>query len=331
MWGALFPGQGSQSVGMGRFLFEEFQSARELFEQASDTLSQNFKTLCFEGPESDLQLTQNTQPALLLVSVASFRVLGQLVPFAPQMGAGHSIGEYAALVASDVIPFDAALKAVRRRGQEMQQAVPIGEGAMCAVLGLADDVVRKLCELVEKESGFAPLEPANFNTPGQVVVSGSAKGIDWMRNNVKQDWLTEKLGEPAGKPKFIPLAVSAPFHCSMMKPAERAMADVLNAIEFKLPRFHVVQNLTASISSDPAMIRTRLIGQISGAVLWSQCQSQMIQSGVTQYIEFGNGKVLTGLLKKISAEHPSVTLQSFNLNSLEDIKTIEAQFKGGLA
>ncbi len=325
MWGALFPGQGSQSVGMGRFLFEEFQSARELFEQASDTLGQNFKKLCFEGPDADLQLTQNTQPALLLVSTASFRVLSEITPFTPQVAAGHSIGEYAALVASDVISFEAALKAVRRRGEEMQLAVPVGKGAMCAVLGVADETVRQLCQLVERESGLTPLEPANFNSPGQVVVSGSAEAVDWMRANVKHEWLMERLGPDAGKPKFIPLAVSAPFHCSLMKPAELAMEKVLTAIEFKMPRFHVVQNLTASSSSDPATIRSRLIGQISGAVLWSQCQSQMINSGVVRYVEFGNGKVLTGLLKKIAGEHPGLDVQSFNLNSLEDIKIAEAQ------
>lgn len=319
MWGALFPGQGSQSVGMGRFLFDEFATARRLFEEAGDTLKQDFRKLCFDGPAEDLQLTENTQPALLLVSTATFQVATEIMPLKIEAAAGHSVGEYAALVAAGVLPFTEALRAVRTRGQSMQKAVPVGSGAMCAVLGLTDDAVKKMCVIVEKQSGEKPLEPANFNSPGQVVVSGSAKAVEWMRTNVKPEWVAEHLGSDAGRAKLIPLAVSAPFHCSLMKPAEKEMRFVLEATDFKTSRFAVVQNLTAEVSNDPKVMRERLIGQISGAVLWTQCQESLLQRGIENYIEFGTGKVLAGLAKKIAGDKARV----FNLNSLDDLKALE--------
>lgn len=327
MWGALFPGQGSQSVGMGKFLFEEFAIARQLFEEAGDTVKINFKKLCFEGPEDALQLTENTQPALLLVSTSLFRVVDHIMPLKIEGAAGHSIGEYAALVTSGVIGFSDALHAVRARGQAMQRAVPIGEGAMCAVLGLSDGDVNKLCALVEKQSGEKPLEPANFNNPGQVVVSGSAKAAEWMRANVKPEWVAEHLGATAGRAKLIPLSVSAPFHCSLMKPAEEEMRSVLNGIAFNVSKFPVVQNLTAEASIDPNVIRERLIGQICGAVLWTQCQEALLSKGIERYIEFGSGKVLAGLAKKIAPENGPRKAKVYGLNSLEDLKTLELAVK----
>lgn len=319
MWGALFPGQGSQSIGMGRFLFDEFATARRLFEEAGDTLKLDFRKLCFEGPESDLQLTENTQPALVLVSTVTAQVASELMPLKIAGGAGHSVGEYAALVHAGVMSFSDALRSVKTRGQAMQRAVPVGEGAMCAVLGLSDEAVKKICILVEKQSGETPLEPANFNSPGQVVVSGSAKAIEWMRANVKTEWLTENLPGETGRAKLIPLAVSAPFHCSLMKPAEIEMRAVLETTNFSSPRFSIVQNLTAETSVDPKVIRERLIGQISGAVRWTQCQEALIEQGIERYIEFGTGKVLSGLAKKIAGDKARV----FNLNSLEDLKVLE--------
>lgn len=324
MLGALFPGQGSQAVGMGRFLFDEFAIARTLFEEASDTLKVNFKSLCFDGPESDLQLTENTQPALLLVSTVSFKVLNSLMPLDIKVAAGHSIGEYSALVASDVLAFSDALRAVRRRGFEMQKAVPVGEGAMCAVLGLSDVIVEKMVAKVQEISGFKPLQAANFNAPGQVVVSGSAKAVEWMRNNVKAEWMAENFGVEAGKPKFIPLAVSAPFHCAMMAPAQTAMDHFLSGLRFAKPRFSVVQNLKAESSSDPTQIREWLVGQVSGSVRWTECQSAMIARGAHEYIEFGHGKVLAGLAKKIASLHPGIEVKVHGLNSLDDLKAIEA-------
>ncbi|MDX9731989.1 MAG: ACP S-malonyltransferase [Bdellovibrionales bacterium] len=325
MWGALFPGQGSQAVGMGRFLFDEFADARMIFEEAGDTLKQDFKKLCFEGPEADLQLTENTQPALLLVSTATYLVVSSLMPFKARAAAGHSIGEYAALVAAGTLSFTDALRAVRTRGQAMQRAVPVGQGAMCAVLGLSDEAVRKLCTLVEEQSGEKPLEPANFNSPGQVVVSGSAKAVEWLRANVKQEWMLENMASDAGaRVKLIPLAVSAPFHCSLMKPAEEEMRDVLTATPFAAPAFAVVQNLTASPSSDVETIRERLIGQISGSVLWTQCQEELMHMEIFNYVEFGAGKVLAGLAKKIASGGAAAeNMRVFNMNSLEDLKTLE--------
>ncbi len=321
-WGALFPGQGSQSVGMGKFLFDEFQTARHLFEEAGDALKQDMKKLCFEGPESDLQLTENTQPALVLVSTVTARVAHETTGIQIEASSGHSVGEYAALVHAGVLQFTDALQAVRARGRAMQKAVPVGQGAMCAVLGLQDDVVKKLCVEVEKASGF-PLEPANFNSPGQVVVSGSAKAVEWMRENVKAEWMTEKLGPESGKPKFIPLAVSAPFHCRLMKPAEEEMAVVLKGLTFSAPKTSVVQNLTASSSTSPEEIREKLIGQISGAVLWTQCQQELLGRGITKYAEFGAGRVLQGLAKKIAGDQAQV----FGLNSIADLKALETATK----
>lgn len=321
-WGALFPGQGSQSVGMGKFLFDEFQTARHLFEEAGDALKQDMKKLCFEGPESELQLTENTQPALVLVSTVTARVAHEVTGVQIEAGSGHSVGEYAALVHAGVLQFTDALQAVRARGRAMQKAVPVGQGAMCAVLGLQDDVVKKLCAEVEKASGF-PLEPANFNAPGQVVVSGSAKAVEWMRENVKAEWMIEKFGPDSGKPKFIPLAVSAPFHCRLMKPAEEEMAIVLKGISFSAPKTAVVQNLTASSTNSPDEIREKLIGQISGAVLWTQCQQELLNRGLTKYVEFGAGRVLQGLAKKIAGDQAQV----FGLNSIADLKTLEAATK----
>lgn len=320
MWGALFPGQGSQSVGMGRFLFDEFATARRLFEEAGDTLKLDFRKLCFDGPESDLQLTENTQPALVLVSTATAQVASEIMPLKITAAAGHSVGEYAALVHAGVLSFSDALRSVKTRGQAMQRAVPVGQGAMCAVLGMSDDAVKKICQLVEKQSGESPLEPANFNSPGQVVVSGSAKAVEWMRANVKAEWLAEHLPGETGRAKLIPLAVSAPFHCSLMKPAEAEMRAVLETTNFAYPRFSVVQNLTAESSSEPKLIRERLIGQISGAVLWTQCQEALLHQGIERYVEFGSGKVLAGLAKKIAGDKARV----FNLNSLDDLKALEA-------
>lgn len=321
-WGALFPGQGSQSVGMGKFLFEEFQTARHLFEEAGDALKQDMRKLCFEGPEAELQLTENTQPALVLVSTVTSRIAHETSGIQIEAASGHSVGEYSALVQAGVLSFSDALLAVRARGRSMQKAVPVGEGGMCAVLGLQDHIVRKLCKEVEAAAGFA-LEPANFNSPGQVVVSGSAKAIAWMRENVKPEWVAEKFGAEVVKPKFIPLSVSAPFHCRLMKPAEEEMTVVLRGTSFSPPRFPVIQNLTASSTNSPDEIRQNLIGQISGAVLWTQCQQELLARGISKYVEFGAGKVLQGLAKKIAGDQAQV----FGLNSIADLKTLEAATK----
>ncbi len=323
MWAALFPGQGSQSVGMGRFLFEHFPTAKQAFEEASDTLQINFKKLCFEGPESDLQMTENTQPALLLVSTATFRVVSHELGVQIGAAAGHSVGEYAAVVASGAVAFTDALRAVRARGQAMQRAVPVGEGAMAAVMGLTDDQVIRLCAWTEKESGLTPLEPANFNAPGQVVISGRAKAIEWLRANAKPEAMVEVFPEGTSRMKLIPLSVSAPFHCSLMKPAEEEMRVILKTISFNDARFPIVQNVTAHETREGHTLRENLVLQVSGAVRWTQCTARLKSMGMIRSIEFGAGKVLSGLAKKIDSASPP----PFNINALEDIKTLEAALK----
>lgn len=316
MWGALFPGQGSQHPGMGRFLFDEFAIAKTLFEQASDTLSVDFKKLCFDGPESELALTHNTQPCLLLVSTATARVVASIAPFKPIAGAGHSIGEYAALVATNSLDFEDAMKAVRKRGEYMQSAVPVGEGAMIAVMGITPEQMVELCQWAEKTSGLGPIEPANFNAPGQIVASGHAKAVEWLQKNYTPQAFSS--GGPS-RLKFIPLKVSAPFHCSMMKPAEEKMRRILEDTRFSDAVYPIVQNFTAEPVRESKTLRENLIRQISAPVRWVECVEKLRQMGVQKVVELGCGKVISGLVKKIDSEH----LETFNINSLEELKNLE--------
>jgi [acyl-carrier-protein] S-malonyltransferase len=312
----LFPGQGSQQPGMGQFLFDHFKIAKETFEEASDALQVDMKKLCFHGSEGELALTENTQPALLVTSTATQRVLRSQFDLKVGAGAGHSIGEYAALVAAEVIRFDEAMRAVRIRGQAMQSAVPVGQGGMVAVLGLEPAQVETLCQYVEKNSGFKPLSPANFNSPGQIVISGSQKAIDWLKDNFKPELIFTEVPKRA---KLIPLSVSAPFHCAMMKPAEDKMRQVLTAMSFQKSRFPIVQNFDAQMHGDPEQLRENLIRQVSAPVLWTQSMETLKKQNQTKCIECGAGQVLKGLLKKIDSE----AFQVFSTNSLEDIKIIE--------
>ncbi|QDK37811.1 ACP S-malonyltransferase [Bdellovibrio sp. NC01] len=320
MFTLVFPGQGSQQPGMGRFLFENFKIAQETFEEGSEALKQDMKKLCFEGSEADLALTENTQPALLLVSTATQRVLRNDFNIKVQSAAGHSIGEYAALVAADVIRFDQAMQAVRTRGQAMQSAVPVGQGGMVAVLGLEPEQVETLCAWTVKNSGFGPLSAANFNSPGQIVISGSMKAINWLKDNFKPEAIWTEAPKRA---KLIPLQVSAPFHCEMMKPAEDTMRVVLTGMEFKMAAFPIVQNFHAKFETDGANLRENLIRQVSAPVRWTQSMETLKAAGHSQIIECGAGKVLQGLLKKIDSEFFKVMTTS----SIEDIKTIEEFLK----
>ncbi len=319
MWAAVFPGQGSQHVGMGKFLFENFKSTRLLFEEASDAIKINFKKLCFEGPESDLTLTENTQPALLLVSYATLQALRESCGIQFSAFAGHSIGEYAAVVAAGSLKFSDGIAAVRHRGQFMQEAVPVGEGAMLAVLGLEDEQVKKVCAWAEEQTGLKPLSPANFNCPGQVVISGNKKIADWLKANFKP----EVVNPPAKRSKFIELKVSAPFHCAMMMPAQNKMEFILNSLTFKDVNTPVVQNFDAEATTGGAQLRQKLIQQVSAPVLWTQCITQLKNLGVNRLIESGPGQVLAGLTKKIDSEH----FKSFNINSIDEIKALESQVK----
>lgn len=319
MWSAIFPGQGSQSPGMGKFLYDEFAVARQTFEEASDSLHIDFKKLCFEGSEADLALTENTQPCLVLVSTATYRVLNAELDFQPTAAAGHSVGEYAAVVAAGALPFASAMLAVRLRGQAMQSAVPVGQGGMTAVMGLEPEQVFELCRWVESTSGDGPVQPANLNAPGQIVISGKKSALDWLGANYKSD-----LFANAPRVKFIPLKVSAPFHCAMMKPAEEKMAAVLSEMRFSQARFPVVQNVNAEAVTDGEALRRNLVAQVSAPVRWIDCVKQLIQLGHSRAAECGSGKVLAGLIKKIDGE----ALRVFNINSLEDIKATEVALKG---
>ncbi len=320
MFTLAFPGQGSQQPGMGRFLFENFKIAKETFEEGSEALNSDMKKLCFEGTESDLALTENTQPALLLVSTATQRVLRQELGVKVSLAAGHSIGEYAALVAANVIRFDEAMRAVRTRGQAMQSAVPVGQGGMVAVLGLEPEQVDTLCSYVVKNSGEGPLSAANYNSPGQIVISGSQKAINWLKDNFKPELI---FTEAPKRAKLIPLSVSAPFHCAMMKPAEEKMRSVLTAMEFKTAEFPIIQNFHAKVESDGSILRENLIRQVSAPVLWTQSMENLKSLGQANVIECGAGKVLQGLLKKIDGDFFKV----MTTTNMEDIKTIEEFLK----
>ncbi len=316
--GAIFPGQGSQHVGMGKYLVDNFKQAAQRFDEASEILHLDCRKLCSSGNEQDLKLTENTQPLLVLVSVASYEVLHDTCGLEAAAYAGHSVGEYSALVSAGAITFSDAIGAVRVRGRAMQKASPPGEGGMCAVMGLADDQVRELCEWVEAESSLKPLSPANFNAPGQVVVSGRQTAIDWMVANFKNK-TTNAEAKPA-RVKFIPLKVSAPFHCSLMEPAEKEMRTVLSGIAFRKPSHPIVQNFSAQFNSEPELIREQLIRQITAPVLWTNCMRTMIASGIKTFIECGPGQVLAGLAKRLSSED----LKVLNFNSIEDLKLIES-------
>jgi [acyl-carrier-protein] S-malonyltransferase len=302
---------------MGQFLYDNFASAQQLFTEASDAVSVDFKQLCFEGSAEDLALTKNTQPALLLVSTCTFVALNEISEVPVKAAAGHSIGEYAALVTAGTLKFSDAVKAVRARGEAMQSAVPVGEGGMVAVMGLEPDQVKQLCAWAEEKSGHAPVEPANFNAPGQIVISGDQRALHWLHEN-----FTSEIFNPAPRrAKLIPLNVSAPFHCSLMKPAEETMRQVLNDLNFAPAKWPIIQNVNAQGSTDPETLRQNIIAQVSAPVRWVECVQQLRQEGIDRLIEFGGGKVLAGLVKKIDNDR----LATFNINSLDELKQLEKE------
>jgi len=323
----LFPGQGSQSTGMGQFLFNEFKQAREVFEQASEALNFDIKKLCFMGSESELAQTENTQPALLTVSVATATVLKNEFNIKYAITAGHSIGEYSSMVVAGVMTFSEAIKAVRFRGQAMQSAVPQGHGGMTALLGLSADQAQCLCDYAVIQSGYGPLSPANFNCDGQIVISGNLKTLNWLKENLTSDLTTQIFSEnnlpEAKRVKLIPLAVSAPFHCAMMKPAEEKMALFLKDIQFSEAQFPIIQNVHALPETTADTLKKNLIAQISAPVKWSQSMQTLKSLNYASVIECGHGSVLKGLLKKIDPDFFKV----FSTNSIDDLKLIETAQK----
>jgi len=303
----IFPGQGSQYVGMGRELFENFSVAKKIFEEADDTLHFSVSALCFKGPEEALKLTENTQPAVLTTSVAALKVLQAEKGMAPQFTAGHSLGEYSALVASEALTFSQAVKVVRLRGKFMQEAVPVGEGAMAAVLGMEREQVEKLCE--EISSGEV-LAPANFNSPGQIVIAGHSKAVQRAIERVKQE----------GK-KAVLLPVSAPFHSSLMKPAGERLEKALEEISVSDLKIPVVTNVEAEANTSKDRVKELLVAQVSSPVRWEESMRKMVGKGIEQVLEIGPGKVLSGLMKRIDSR--------VETKNLEDLQTLKSIAHGG--
>ncbi len=303
----LFPGQGSQTVGMAMFLYDNFASAKLAVEEASDTLHMDMVELLFEDPKNELHLTANTQPALLTSSTAYYRALKEVYDIPARISAGHSLGEYSAFVANEVISYADALKLTRERGLAMQKAVPVGKGAMLAVMGAEEkDLLQALADI----NGV--IEVANYNSPGQLVVSGESAAVERLKNYDTQS----KFGK---KWKMIPLKVSAPFHCSLMQKAEEHMQTLLTSTDMQSPQAPVVQNFTAKESIDPEELRSNLIRQITGSVRWTASIQRMQELGVTKVLEVGPGKVLSSLVKKIDSNG----IQSFNIQNLDDFKNLE--------
>ncbi|WP_166238050.1 ACP S-malonyltransferase [Paenibacillus turpanensis] len=292
----VFPGQGAQAVGMGKDAYEADEIVRGLFADADQALGYELSKLIFEGPESDLKLTYNTQPALLTVSAAYWELFRRS-GVTPDFVAGHSLGEYSALVAAGVMSFTDAVKTVRSRGLLMDQAVPAGKGAMAAVLGAERAALQELCAKISAEVG--PVEPANMNCPGQIVVSGSAEGVAAF----------VERGKEIGAKRVIPLEVSGPFHSSLMKPAAVQLAEVLGGVSMQSASVPVVANVTARPVTEPEDIRKLLEEQVYSPVLWEDTVSWLIAQGVDRFIELGSGTVLAGLIKKVDR---SVTVVSVN-------------------
>jgi [acyl-carrier-protein] S-malonyltransferase len=283
----LFPGQGSQRVGMGRDLAHEFAVARQTYDEADEVLGFSLSRLCFEGPEGELTLTKNTQPAILTTSIAVFRTLGER-GLGFDAVAGHSLGEWTALVAAGAIQFRDAVRLTYLRGTYMQDAVPAGQGAMAAILGLELPALQEVCARAGQPG--EPVEPANLNGAGQIVISGQAQAID----------RAVALAKAAGAKRAIKLAVSAPFHCSLMKPAAEQLAAALAGIAIAAPRVPVIANVTAEPTQDPARIRELLIEQVTRAVRWEESIRTLAGMGITRAYELGSGSVLKGLVKRIA-------------------------------
>jgi [acyl-carrier-protein] S-malonyltransferase len=301
----IFPGQGSQDVGMGKALADAFPAARSVFEEVDDALGEKLSSLIWEGPKDTLTLTENAQPALMAVSMAVMRVLEAEKGFdlAKQVTfvAGHSLGEYSALAAAKAFTLGDAARLLRLRGQAMQKAVPVGVGAMSALLGVGIDVAQKVA--AEAAQGDV-CQVANDNEPTQVVLSGHKTALDRVPD----------VGKAFGVRRAVPLPVSAPFHCSLMQPAADAMAEALESATVSRPVVPVIANVLASPISDPAEIKKRLVEQVTGTVRWRECVAAMAAAGVTDFFEIGAGKVLAGLVKRTA---PSVNAMS--LGSPSDI------------
>jgi [acyl-carrier-protein] S-malonyltransferase len=300
----LFPGQGSQIVGMGAEFYDNFSCVKKLFQEADDKLNYKISKLILEGPESELKLTQNTQPAILTVSYSIFSVLKKEFNFdfsSTKFLAGHSLGEYSALVCSESLNFNDALYLLFERGKSMQEAVPIGKGSMIAILGLQ---IEEIKNLINKIKINGTCEIANDNAVGQTIVSGDTLSMNSLQEILKEN-----------KKKFIPLNVSAPFHCSLMTPAANIMENKINSSNFKKPKFNIVCNVTSKNENNPDEIKKLLVKQICSPVRWRESIIYMAKNNVINFIEIGPGKALTGMVKRTVKN-----INCFSINSINDIK-----------
>ncbi len=293
----LFPGQGSQAVGMGRELAERFPIAAQTFAEADEALGFPLSKLCFEGPEDDLRLTENTQPAIMTVSVAAARVLAEH-GIEPALAAGHSLGEWSAHVAAGTFSFTDAVRSVKARGRAMQLAVPAGQGAMAAILSLDPALVAEACQEAVAETGLT-VQAANLNSPGQTVISGALAAVE----------KASALAKAKGARRAVMLPVSAPFHCALMQPAQEEVERVLAALTLADPRIPVAANVTGSLVTTADAARDALIHQVTGAVRWVDCVNALKDAGAELFVEVGPGKVLCGLLKQIDPALKSLNVE----------------------
>ena len=309
----LFPGQGSQIVGMGLEFYKNFDSVKQIFSKADEKLKFPISKLILEGPENKLQLTENTQPAILTVSYSIFKILKDEFKFnmnSLECLAGHSLGEYSALVCSGALSFEDALYLLNERGKSMQEAVPVGAGSMIAVLGIKIEEINKIIVNLNLKNKQI-CEVANDNAIGQIIISGDKESVSLLQQILK----TQKI-------KSIPLKVSAPFHCSLMKIAAEKMKKKIENIEFKKPNFDIVSNVSAEPINDPKQIKDLLIKQIYSTVRWRESLLTMSKNGITNFIEIGPGKVLTGMVKRTLKN-----VNCFSINSIADIKNLNDEFK----
>mgnify|MGYP001382010976 FL=1 len=308
----LFPGQGSQIVGMGSEFYNKFDFVKKIFKKADDKLGFLLSKLILEGPSEKLQLTQNTQPAILTVSYSIFKTLINEYNLDIQnfkYFAGHSLGEYSALVSANALEFEDAIYLLHERGKAMQNAVPVGKGSMIAVLGLNIEEVKNFIKKQENQPGVC--EVANDNALGQVIISGDSESVKMMQKNLKEK-----------KIKTIPLKVSAPFHCSLMLPAAKEMSEKINKTQFKKPSIQIINNVFADIENKPQKIKENLVKQIHATVKWRESIEFMKKNNIKNFIEIGPGKALTGMVKRTVKD-----VNCFSINSLDDIKNLTNELK----
>ncbi len=312
MLALLFPGQGSQAIGMGRDAFDASPAARAVFEAADDALGFSLSKLCFEGPDDELVRTENQQPAILTTSIALLRALETEVELAPAFVGGHSLGEYSALVAAGAIAFEDAVRTVANRGRFMQDAVPQGEGAMAAVMGASPEDVEAACRAAAGELGRV-VTPANFNSGAQTVIAGHADAVA----------LACSKASEAGAKRTVDLPVSAPFHCALMEPAAEQLAPLLEALDVSKPAVPVVTNVEAQPNEDPARIAPLLREQVTAPVRFTEMVQTLSGLGVTQFLEVGPGRVLSGLVARIERRSKRA-----NFGSMEDLGGVRAFVSG---